>query len=81
MSPEGLRIDSRIDLQVAEVPVITPVYIRGHKQSLEFHRVGCEFGDKIKMSNLRLFVRESAALAAGYNGCLTCCPEFDDSHS
>lgn len=79
MRPDGVQLGSTIDLQIATVPIARPIYIRAHIVSLEFHRVGCEFGDKIKASNLRRFVRETAALAAGFNGCATCCPEFNDS--
>ncbi|MGW2680702.1 hypothetical protein [Streptomyces sp. NPDC001436] len=55
-----------------------PPYMRGHTESKQFHvPKGCQFGDLIRPRNLRKFPSTTAAIAAGYDGCAVCEPQFD----
>jgi hypothetical protein len=77
IQPNGILMGSYIDFSFTPVAVSQPTYLRGHTQSKEFHRVGCQFGDLIKANRLRRFISPRAAINAGYNGCATCYAEFE----
>ena len=76
--PDGLGVPVALVDRAAAIPV-EPPYIRAHKHSREFHIQGCEFGDLIKVENLRRFPTWQSAVQAGYDGCMTCQPEFNVS--
>ncbi|KIF01549.1 hypothetical protein PL81_34970 [Streptomyces sp. RSD-27] len=66
------------DLHASVPDAARPPYMRGHTVSRQFHvPKGCRFGDLIRPRNLREFPSTNAALAAGYDGCAVCEPEFD----
>lgn len=71
----GLVIPYKVSIQEHHDPV-KPPYLRGHKQSHEFHVTPCQFGDLIKQKNLRRFPSAPFALQQGYDGCSTCQPDF-----
>ncbi|GCB44056.1 hypothetical protein [Streptomyces sp. NL15-2K] len=66
----------RFDVHVSMPNDIKPPYIRGHVDSKQFHVKGCQFGDLITFAHLRKFPSTTAALAAGFDGCAVCQPEF-----
>jgi hypothetical protein len=71
----GLVIPYDVSIEGSPQPV-KPPYIRGHRESHEFHVTPCPFGDLIKEKNLRRFPSASFALLKGYDGCSTCQPDF-----
>ena len=77
MYPQGIILRSWIDLSYTRVPRQRPSYLRAHKKTLQFHQPGCRYGDSIRDKNLRLFIRPDLALAAGFDGCKICLPQFD----
>jgi hypothetical protein len=74
---QGIIIRSWLDLVYEPVARHFPPYVRGHYVSKEFHKSGCLWGDRISPKNLALFIRPTAALGEGYDGCNFCYPEFD----
>ena len=76
----GVRFRSFINLIYEPIPRPGPPTVRAHKESKEFHRVGCKYGDKIRAVNLIVFKDENAALNHGYDGCAFCYPEYDKTN-
>jgi len=75
-SKDGIVISASVAAIFDPVDVALPTYLTGNKQSKEFHRDGCPYLAKLKWQNKVTFIREAAAIHAGYNGCYTCAREY-----
>jgi len=72
---DGIVLSASVDAVFDAVEVVEPTYVTGNKQSKEFHRDGCPYLAKLKAIKRITFIREDAAIHAGYNGCYTCARE------
>jgi hypothetical protein len=74
ITPMGLVLRALIKVDFQPGTVVHAPYIRCHTTTLEAHQPGCEFGDKIQNKDLQTFFTVDEALAAGFDGCLSCLP-------
>jgi hypothetical protein len=72
----GIVISASVKPVFDPVPIKAPAYLKANKETKEFHRTGCPYGSKLKWQKTVMFIREAAAIHAGYNGCFTCAREY-----
>ena len=75
-SAQGLLIGGSVTPVFDALPTVKPTYIWGNKDTKEFHRRPCPYGDKLKWQRTVLFISEEAAIRDGFNGCWTCAREY-----
>lgn len=75
-SKQGIVLSASVMPIFEPAPIKKPTYVKANWRTKEFHRPGCPYGAKLKWQNTVTFIREAAAIRAGYNGCFTCAREL-----